>query len=64
MEPKFSEMNKVRVTDGANDPYEGYVIGSEFCDGRWTYEISISDDPTKSETWENWAPEDWLEKIE
>jgi hypothetical protein len=63
MEPKFSEMNKVRVTDGVNDPYEGYVIGSQFCDGRWIYEISISLDPKDPETFDNWAPENWLEKI-
>ena len=62
MEPRFSEMNKVRVTDGNNPPYEGYVIASQFRDGRWIYKISISEDPTKSDTYDNWAPEEWLEK--
>ena len=56
-------MNKVRVNDGNNPPYEGYVIASQFRDGRWIYKVSISDDPTKSDTWDNWAPENWLEKV-
>ena len=61
MSPRFSEMNKVRVNDGENEPYEGYVIASQFRDGRWIYKISISDDPRKTDTWDNWAPENWLE---
>jgi len=63
MEPRFSEMNKVRVNDGNNPTYEGYVIASQFRDGRWIYKVSISDDPTKSDTWDNWAPVNWLEKV-
>jgi hypothetical protein len=59
--PQFFELNKVRVNDKANKPYEGYVIGSLFKDGRWLYKISISDDPHTTETWDNWAPEEWLE---
>ena len=61
MSPRFSEMNKVRVNDGENAPYEGYVVDSQFRDGRWTYKLSISEDPTKSETYDNWLPEEWLE---
>jgi len=56
-------MNKVRVNDGNNPTYEGYVIASQFRDGRWIYKVSISDDPTKSDTWDNWAPVNWLEKV-
>lgn len=59
-EPRFSELNKVEVNDKSNKPYVGYVIASLFKDGRWIYKISISDDSDKSETWDNWAPEDWL----
>jgi hypothetical protein len=62
MEPRFSEMNKVRVNDGKNDPYEGYVIGSQFRDGRWIYKLCISEDPRESETFDNWVPEEWLQK--
>lgn len=61
MAPRFSELNKVRVNDTKNEPYVGYVVGSQFKDGRWIYKISISDDPRKTETWDNWAPEEWLE---
>jgi hypothetical protein len=59
-EPQFSELNKVEVNDKSNKPYVGYVIGSLFKDGRWIYKVSISDDSRKSETWDNWAPENWL----
>ena len=61
MTPRFSEMNKVRVNDQENEPYEGYVIGSLFRDGRWLYKLSISEDPRRSETYDNWLPEAWLE---
>lgn len=61
MEPRFSELNKVRVNDGENAPYAGYVVASRFKDGRWVYNISISEDPRKPESWDNWAPEEWLE---
>jgi hypothetical protein len=61
MEPRYSDMNKVRVNDGKNEPYEGYVIASQFKDGRWIYKISISEDPRKQETYDNWLPEEWLE---
>jgi hypothetical protein len=60
MEPRFSELNKVRINDGENAPYEGYVIASLFKDGRWIYKISISEDPRTNEGYDNWAPEAWL----
>ena len=59
-DPRFSELNKVQVNDKSNNTYVGYVIASLFKDGRWLYKISVSDDPRKAETWDNWAPEDWL----
>ena len=62
-EPRFSELNKVRVNDGKIEPYEGYVIKTLFKDGRWIYKICISDDPRKTDTWDNWTPEEWLEQI-
>jgi hypothetical protein len=61
MSPRFSEMNKVRVNDQENEPYEGYVIDSQFQDGRWIYKLSISENPAKPETYDNWLPEEWLE---
>jgi hypothetical protein len=61
MSPRFSEMNKVRVNDRENEPYEGYVIASQFRDGRWIYKLSISEDPSKPDTYDNWIPEEWLE---
>ena len=61
MAPRFSEMNKVRVICERLGDYEGYVIASQFRDGRWIYKLSISEDPTKSETFDNWIPEECLE---
>ncbi len=43
--------------------YEGYIIDSQFRDGRWVYKVSISEDPKKPETFDNWIPEDCLEKV-
>jgi len=60
MEALFSEMNKVSVNDGKNAPYVGYVIASLFQGGRWVYKLSISEDPSTTETYDNWAPEEWL----
>ena len=54
-------MNKVRVTGEQSGDYEGYVIGSQFRDGRWIYKISVSLDPSTAETFDNWVPEEWLE---
>ena len=60
MEPRFSELNKVRVNDRENEPYEGYVIASQFKDGRWIYKLSITEDPKSTETYDNWVPEEWM----
>ena len=62
MEPRFSEPNKVRVSGEGFDPYDGYVIASQFRDGRRIYKISISEDPKTWDTFDNWVPEKWLEK--
>ena len=43
--------------------YEGYVINSQFRDGRWVYKVSISEDPRNPETFDNWILEDCLEKV-
>ena len=54
-------MNKVRVICERLGNDEGYVIASQFRDGRWIYKISISEDPAKMETFDNWIPEECLE---
>ena len=61
MSPRFSEMSKVRVICEQFGDYVGYVIASLFRDGRWIYKISISEDPRKPETFDNWIPEECLE---
>jgi hypothetical protein len=61
MPPKFSELNKVRVVGEHAEPCEGYVVASQFRDGKWLYKISVSDDPKKPESWDTWFPEEWLE---
>jgi hypothetical protein len=62
MEPKFSEMNKVRITNPDFGDYEGYVIASQLRDGRWIYKLSISEDPAKRDSFDNWIPEEFLER--
>jgi hypothetical protein len=63
MQPRFSELNKVRIAREEFGEFEGYVIGSQFRDGKWIYKISISEDPKKQETFDNWVPEEWLQLI-
>ena len=60
--PRFSELNKVCVNDQTNEPYTGFVIGSLFKDGRWIYKLSISEDPRKLDSYDNWVPEEWCER--
>jgi hypothetical protein len=62
MEPKFSEMNKVRITNADLGDFEGYVIASQLRDGRWIYKLSISEDPANRHSFDNWIPEEFLEK--
>lgn len=61
MEPRFSEMNKVRVKHGDSPAYDGYVIASQFKDGRWIYKLSAIDEDRPGETFDNWVPENWCE---
>jgi hypothetical protein len=61
MTPRYSEMNKVRVIKEDFGECEGYIIASQFRDGRWIYKISVSEDSSKSDTFDNWLPEEWLE---
>ena len=61
-EPRFSEMNKVRVIIPELGECVGYVIGWQFKDGRWIYKLSIPDDDRIDETFDCWFPEDRLEK--
>jgi hypothetical protein len=55
-------MNKVRVICQEFGNFEGYVIASQFRDDRWIYKISLSEDPHKADTFDNWIPEECLEK--
>ncbi len=61
MQPRFSELDKVRVVSEQFGEFGGYVIGSQFRDGRWIHKISISEDPKKPESFDNWIPEECLE---
>jgi len=55
-------MNKVRATAERYEGVEGYVVDRLFKNGRWLYKLSISEDPRKPETYDNWIPEDCLER--
>ena len=59
MEAKFGVMNKLRVTSSSGLVYEGYAIDSQFKDSRWIYKLSISEDPRKMDSFDNWVPEEW-----
>lgn len=63
MSPRFSELNKVKVTPPSKEEWEGYVIESRFKDERWIYKLSMTEDPRKSESFDCWFPEEWLEPI-
>jgi hypothetical protein len=63
MAARFSDLDKVKIVDARFGDYEGYVVASQFRKGRWIYKISISEDPKKPETWDNWIPEECLEKM-
>ncbi len=60
MSPRFSELSKVRVTGEKFGEYEGYVIASQFQNGRWIYKISITEDTKTNESFDNWIPEEYL----
>jgi hypothetical protein len=61
MQPRFSELNKVRVICERFGEWEGFVIASQFRDGRWIYKVSLRDDTSEAETFDNWIPEECLE---
>ena len=61
MSPRFSELNKVEVMSPTSERWEGYVIASQFRDGRWMYKISMTEDPQKSKSFDCWFPEEWLQ---
>ena len=42
---------------------EGYVVESRFKDGRWIYKLSMTEDPKKSDSFDCWFPEEWLQRI-
>jgi len=60
--PKFSELDKVRVSYESG-PLEGYVVAIEKQEGRWVYEISHPEEQDSAESWDNWVPEEWLELV-
>ena len=55
-------MSKVLVRYPSG-PLEGYVVTIKDDDGRWIYEISHPETDKASESWDNWAPEEWLEEV-
>jgi len=60
--PKFSELDKVRVRYESG-PLEGYVVAIEKQEGRWVYEISHPEEHDSAASWDNWVPEEWLEEV-
>jgi hypothetical protein len=64
-DPKFTEMMQLRATfPDLPDSSIGFVIDTLFRDGRWLYKLSFADPDFKGATYDNWLPEEWLEKIE
>jgi hypothetical protein len=63
MQPRFTELNKVRVTSKEFGAFEGYVIAWVLRDGRWIYKVSITEQPHKGDSFDNWIPEEFLELV-
>lgn len=63
MSPRFSELNKVRINCPESGEWEGYVVCWQWRDSRWIYKVSISEDAKGSKIFDNWVPEEWMEKI-
>ena len=61
MTPKFGEMAKVRVRYESGTQ-EGYIVAVKEQDGRCIYKISHQDEDDTDESWDNWVPEEWLER--
>lgn len=62
MDQKFSEMSKVRVICEHYGKFEGYVIGALWRGERWIYKISLAENGASEDTFDNWIPEECLEK--
>lgn len=60
-EPRFIEMNKVKVSPPSKEAWEGYVIESRFKDGRWIYKLSMMEE-NNQDSFDCWFPEEWLER--
>jgi hypothetical protein len=51
MVPRFSEMSKVLVTDGENEPYDGYVIARGIESTKPTMAAKIKFTEIKEDEW-------------
>jgi hypothetical protein len=60
MEPRYSEMQKVRTIPPL-PAIEGFVVGKLFRDGRWIYKLSVSDPRDPRQSFDSWFPEERLE---
>ena len=64
-EPKFRELDKVRVAFPDDNVMFGFVIGSK-CqeDKRWhIYKISMSETEQDADTFDNWVLEEWMARM-
>jgi hypothetical protein len=59
MTQKFSELERVKVAERFGS-LEGYVVAAQFRDGVWVYKISLSE--PDGQIYDNWIPEDGLER--
>lgn len=60
-EPRYTELNKVKVNAPDQEVWEGYVIGSQFKDGNWIYKLSMMEE-NNLDSFDCWFPEQWLER--
>jgi len=61
MKPRFDEMDKVRVRY-ETEALDGFVMARECRNGEWTYKVSHPDPRKPGEFFDNWVPEEWLER--
>lgn len=62
MEPRFSELMRVRVVDPKQPALEGLIVEVRAADG-WIYKVSIPDPDREGQTFDNWYAEVALEEI-
>lgn len=64
-EPKYRELDKVRVVFPDAGEMVGFVIDSQWDAERnfHVYEISLSETDQDADTFDNWAAEDWMERV-